>query len=70
MKGLGFMVVHQVTRGETSKMYKAKAVHSAFKLVDIWTKFYFGDDAIGKARNIGRKEMLADEEDLAAAETL
>ncbi|PJD96317.1 MAG: hypothetical protein CK425_06400 [Parachlamydia sp.] len=70
LRALGFMLAHKTTRGETSKMYKAKAVHSVFKLVDVWTKFYFGEDAIGKARNIGRKEMLANEEDFDAASEL
>lgn len=70
LRALGLMLAHKITSGETSKMYKAKAVHSVFKLVDIWAKFYFGEDAIGKARNIGRKEMLANAEDFDAASEL
>lgn len=53
---------------KTSRSFLTEATHSVSDLVQIWQKSYYGDDVlIAGAKNIARKEVLANEEDYAAA---
>jgi hypothetical protein len=70
LKTIGFMLAHKVTVGETSKAFKAKAVHSVYDMAEIWAKHYFGKDLIGHSRNIGDRKVLAKKEDFKAANVL
>lgn len=63
----GNFAAHKVTVGHRSKLFKAKAIHSAFDLSKIWAKHYFQEDLIGDARNIGKKEVLMNKEDFQAS---
>lgn len=67
MSTLGNWTAHKLTFGNKSKVFKAKAVHSAFNLSKVWAKHYFQEDLIGNARNIGKKEVLINKEDYQSA---
>lgn len=55
-----FFAAHKLTTGNTSKLFKAKAIHANYKLGNriVVAKRIFGDAVIGESRNIARKEVL------------
>jgi hypothetical protein len=70
IKIVGGIIAQKVTTGETSTKHKVNAEHANYEIIDIWAKHYFGEDSLGSARNIGRKDILANKEDLLAAQKL
>ncbi len=70
LKALGYMLAHQVTRGETSKQFEAKAAHSGFDLFKIVADQAFGNENMGRVRNIGKKDVLMNKQDCEAADQL
>lgn len=67
---LAYKIAQFFTLGRTSKLFVAKAYLAESELVWIWSKFYFGADAIGKSKNIARLPILTAAEDLEAAKKL
>lgn len=69
-QAVGNLAACLVTTGHTSKMFKAKAVHSGFDVARVWAQHYFGEDLVGLSKNISQKEILRNKLDEIAAKEL